>query len=83
MRQAGDGAQGAALRVAQRVGDLIRRAMGADNVGEFHPVGLGSAACQREPKIPQLWELKIPHPRVHSEASAGRTRPALSLSLSR
>ena len=39
--------------------------------------------CQREPKFPQLGELKIPHPRVHSVASAGRTRPALSLSLSR
>ena len=32
-----DGAQGAALRPAQRVGGLIRRAMGADDVGQFHP----------------------------------------------
>ena len=39
--------------------------------------------CQREPKFPHLGELKIPHPRVHSVASGGRTRPALSLSLSR
>ena len=39
--------------------------------------------CQRAPKCPQPWASKIPHPRVHSVASAGRTRPALSLSLSR
>ncbi len=39
--------------------------------------------CQRAPKYPQPWASKIPHPRVHSVASAGRTRPALSLSLSR
>ena len=40
-------------------------------------------SCQRAPKCPQPWASKIPHPRVHSVASAGRTRPALSLSLSR
>jgi hypothetical protein len=39
----GHGAQGAALRPAQRVGALIRRAMGADEVDQFHPVGLGRA----------------------------------------
>jgi hypothetical protein len=38
-----DGAQGAALRAAQRVGMLIRRAVGTDNVSQFDPVGLGSA----------------------------------------
>jgi hypothetical protein len=40
-------------------------------------------ACQRASKCPQVRSSKIPHPRVHSVASAGRTRPALSLSLSR
>src|SRR5712691_5211323 len=34
-----DGAQGAALSAAQRVGVLIRRAMGADDVGQFDPAG--------------------------------------------
>ena len=39
--------------------------------------------CQRASKLPQVRSSEIPHPRVHSVASAGRTRPALSLSLSR
>ena len=38
-----DGAQGATLRAAQRVGVLIRRAMGADDVGQFDPVRPGRA----------------------------------------
>ena len=40
--------------------------------------------CQRAPKFPQLWELKIPHPvQLIASASSARTRPALSFSLSR
>ena len=38
--------------------------------------------CQREPKFPQLWESKIPHP-VHAPASSVRTRPAFNFSFSR
>lgn len=35
--------------------------------------------CQAPYKFPHLGSLKIPDPRVHCEASAGRTRPALSI----
>ena len=38
--------------------------------------------CQEEPKFPQIWESKIPHP-VHASASSVRTRPAFNFSLSR
>ena len=38
--------------------------------------------CQGEPKFPQVWESKIPHP-VHASASSARTRPAFNFSLSR
>ena len=38
--------------------------------------------CQGDPKFPQVWESKIPHP-VHASASSARTRPALNFSLSR
>ena len=41
-----------------------------------------SFLCQGDPKFPQLWELKIPHP-VHDSVSSVRTRPALSFSFSR
>lgn len=40
-----------------------------------------SFSCQREPNFPQLRELNFPHP-GYSDASAGWTSPALSLSLS-
>jgi quercetin dioxygenase-like cupin family protein len=38
--------------------------------------------CQEEPKFPQVWESKIPHP-IHASASSVRTRPAFNFSLSR
>ena len=38
--------------------------------------------CQREPKIPQIWESKIPHP-GYASASSVRTRPAFNFSFSR
>jgi len=41
-----------------------------------------AVCCQGEPKFPQVWESKIPHP-VHTSASSERTRPAFSFSLSR
>jgi hypothetical protein len=41
-----DRAQGAALRAAQRVGALIRRAVGADDIGRFNPSGLLSAVAR-------------------------------------
>ena len=40
------------------------------------------AHCQEEPKFPQIWECKVPHP-VHASASSVRTRPAFNFSLSR
>ena len=42
-----DGAQSAALRAAQRVGGLIRRAVGADDIGEFDPACPFSADARR------------------------------------
>ena len=43
---------------------------------------IGIARCQGEPKFPQVWQSKIPHP-VHASASSARTRPAFNFSLSR
>jgi len=42
-----DGAEGATLRMAQGVGGLIRRAMGADDVGQFDPACPFSADARR------------------------------------
>jgi hypothetical protein len=39
--------------------------------------------CQGQPKFPQLCKLNFPHPVHESFVSSGRTRPALSFSLSR
>jgi hypothetical protein len=47
----------------------------------WQPV-VAALQCQREPKFPQLWESKIPHP-VHASASSERTRPAFNFSFSR
>jgi len=41
-----------------------------------------ASGCHEEPKFPQIWESKIPHP-VHASASSVRTRPAFNFSLSR
>ena len=38
--------------------------------------------CQGDPRFPQVWEPKIPHP-VHASASSARTRPAFNFSFSR
>ena len=40
-------------------------------------------AVNGHPNFPRRGHRRFPTPRVHSVASAGRTRPALSLSLSR
>ncbi len=45
-------------------------------------MSMHAAKCQGEPKFPQVWESKIPHP-VHASASSVRTRPAFNFSLSR
>src|SRR5262245_20584266 len=42
---------------------------------------MGRGRCQREANSALLWEGNSAHPWVHSEASAGRTRLALSISL--
>ncbi|HYB98107.1 MAG TPA: hypothetical protein VEC57_03125 [Candidatus Limnocylindrales bacterium] len=60
----------------------LRRRRGVVTVPKLVPVKVIAApmaaaptppieiVCQREPKIPQVWELKIPHPQFHCCASA-------------
>lgn len=56
------------------------RELGEDAATIFTQVLL--TCCQRDPKFPQVWEPKIPHP-VHASASSARTRPAFNFSFSR
>jgi hypothetical protein len=52
----GNRTQGGPLGAAQQVGDLIRRAMGADDVGQFdplRPVGVGARGGGQHRATPQ------------------------------
>jgi transposase-like protein len=76
---------GARHKEMNKVVALVER---KGNVRAFHvpdvtgPNLKAVLVCQGDPKFPQVWELKIPHP-VHDSVSSVRTRPALSFSLSR
>jgi transposase len=70
-------------RDSERLASLAR-------AGELEPIhvpdirdeAIRDLVCQGEPKFPQMWESKIPHP-VHTSASSERTRPAFNFSLRR
>ena len=60
-----DGAHGAALGAGQRVGGAIRRAMGAEDVGQLHPVG---------PRRADAAGARAPGARLSAPGGSGRSR---------
>jgi len=88
MRQLGERVRNRTRSVARRVFEIAQRSRATGHrasqaVREQSQTRMKGLYCQREAKSARLWEGNSAHPWVHSEASAGRTRPALSLSLSR